>query len=65
MRTIDYQQRIKECRRQSETAPNVQARVIWKRMEEFWRQRSISPKPTKTFEALSFISQAPPPTPHA
>ncbi|MPZ40415.1 MAG: hypothetical protein GEU95_20660 [Rhizobiales bacterium] len=60
MRTIDYQQRIVECRRQSETAPNVQARIIWKQMEEFWRQRALMPRPTKTFKALSFISEARP-----
>ena len=40
MRTINYQERIQECSRQSKTAPSIDARVQWKRMEEFWRERA-------------------------
>jgi hypothetical protein len=60
MRTIDYQQRILECSKNSETAPNLQARIVWKRMEEFWRRRVTAPKPTHTFKELSFIGYTPP-----
>jgi hypothetical protein len=37
---FDYQARIQECARQSKTAPNSDARVQWKRMEAFWRERA-------------------------
>jgi hypothetical protein len=40
MRASDYQQRMLECARQAETAPNLQARVLWKWMEQFWRERA-------------------------
>jgi hypothetical protein len=61
VRTINYQQRILECARNSETAPNLEARIVWKRMEEFWRQRVTAPKtPVHTFKELSFIEHAPP-----
>lgn len=60
MRSIDYQQRIVECSQKAATVPNAQARLVWKRMEEFWRKRAVAPKPTRTFKELSFISEAPP-----
>jgi hypothetical protein len=59
MRQVDYQQRALECARQAESAPNLQARIIWKRMEQFWRRRVIDPKPDQRREPLSFISLAP------
>jgi len=59
MRTIDYQERIVECRRQSETAPNAQARIIWKRMEEFWRQRSSVTRPSQQPDATRVLSKVP------
>jgi hypothetical protein len=59
MRQLDYQQRVVECARQAETAPNLQARIIWKRMEAFWRKRAMNPKRDERTEPVSFISSAP------
>jgi len=59
MRTVDLTQRILECAKQAETAPNPQARVIWKQMENFWRERLNIPKPTMTFAHLSRTAPAP------
>jgi hypothetical protein len=60
MRTIDFPERIFECSRQAETAPNLQARLVWKLMEQFWRMRAARPsQPTKTFEALRFVPNSP------
>lgn len=39
--TFDYQERIRECAQWAETAANDRARVAWKEMERFWRQRAI------------------------
>jgi hypothetical protein len=38
--TFDYQERISECAQWAETAANDQAKVLWKEMEQFWRQRA-------------------------
>ena len=40
--TFDYQERISECAHWSETAANDQAKMLWKEMEQFWRQRAIA-----------------------
>jgi hypothetical protein len=39
--TFDYQERINECAQWAEQAANDQAKVLWKEMERFWRQRAI------------------------
>ena len=39
--TFDYQERISACAQWAETAANDQAKVLWKEMEQFWRQRAI------------------------
>jgi hypothetical protein len=39
--TFDYQERISECAQWAEKAANDQAKVLWKEMEQFWRQRAI------------------------
>jgi hypothetical protein len=39
--TFDYQERIRECSQWAETAANDQARLLWKEMERFWRERAI------------------------
>jgi hypothetical protein len=59
MRQVDYQQRVLECAKQAESAPNLQARIIWKRMEAFWRKLAVSPKRDEHTEPVSFISSAP------
>ena len=59
MRQLDYQQRVLECAKQAETAPNLQARIIWKRMEAFWRKLAMDPKRDRRTEPVSFISSAP------
>ena len=59
MRQLDYQQRVLECAKQAETAPNLQARIIWKRMEQFWRKLAMSPKQDQRTEPVSFVSSAP------
>ena len=59
MGQVDYQQRVLECARQAETAPNMQARIIWKRMEQFWRNLAMYPKAEKPRQPVSFISSAP------
>ena len=41
MGTFDYQERISACAQWAERAANDQARVLWKEMERFWRQRAI------------------------
>ncbi|HZO46018.1 MAG TPA: hypothetical protein VFB68_09010 [Xanthobacteraceae bacterium] len=38
---FDYRERISECAQWAETAANDQAKVLWKEMEQFWRQREI------------------------
>lgn len=38
--TFDYQERISACARWAETAANDQAKLLWKEMEQFWRQRA-------------------------
>jgi hypothetical protein len=59
MSRFDYQQRVLECARQAETAPNLQARIVWKRMEAFWRKRAVDPKLDQHKKPVSFISSAP------
>lgn len=59
MHQVDYQQRVLECAKQAETAPNLQARIIWKRMEAFWRKLAAYPKADQPREPVSFISSAP------
>jgi hypothetical protein len=39
--TFDYQERISECAQWAEKAANDQAKVLWKEMERFWRQRAV------------------------
>jgi hypothetical protein len=39
--TFDYRERISECKEWAEKAANDQAKVLWKEMERFWRQRAI------------------------
>ena len=39
--TFDYQERMTECAQWAERAANEQARVLWKEMERFWRERAI------------------------
>jgi hypothetical protein len=39
--TFDYRERISECQAWAEKAANDQAKVLWKEMERFWRQRAI------------------------
>jgi hypothetical protein len=39
--TFDYRERISECEEWAEKAANDQAKVLWKEMERFWRQREI------------------------
>ncbi|MBX9775227.1 MAG: hypothetical protein K2Y71_12535 [Xanthobacteraceae bacterium] len=58
MRQVDYQQRVLACARQAETAPNLQARIIWKRMEAFWRKLAMA-QADQPREPVSFISSAP------
>jgi hypothetical protein len=60
MRIIDYQQRIAECSRQAETAPNPQARIQWKRMEQFWRVKSAAHKPKERLGRLHVIEPSTP-----
>jgi hypothetical protein len=55
--TIDLHQRIAECARQAESAPNALARIQWKRMEQFWRMKCPAPKPA---ESLTFVEPSPP-----
>ena len=59
MGQLDYQQRVLECAKQAETAPNLQARIIWKRMEQFWRKLAMNPKQDQRTEPVSFVSSAP------
>jgi hypothetical protein len=40
--TFDYRERISECEAWAEKAANDQAKVLWKEMERFWRQREIA-----------------------
>lgn len=40
--TFDYRERISECQQWSEKAANDQAKVLWKEMERFWREREIT-----------------------
>jgi hypothetical protein len=39
--TFDYRERIGECAQWAEKAANDQAKVLWKEMERFWRDRAI------------------------
>ena len=39
--TFDYRERISECQAWADKAANDQAKVLWKEMERFWRQREI------------------------
>ena len=39
--TFDYRERISECEAWAEKAANDQAKLLWKEMERFWRQREI------------------------
>ena len=39
--TFDYAERISECKAWAEKAANDRAKVLWKEMERFWRQRAI------------------------
>jgi len=45
--TFDYHERISECAQWAEKAVNDQAKLVWKEMERFWRQRATGscPKP--------------------
>jgi hypothetical protein len=40
--TFDYHERINECAQWAEKAANDQAKVLWKEMERFWRERAIA-----------------------
>lgn len=42
MGTFDYQKRMRDCAQWAETAANDQAKLLWKQMERFWRERAIS-----------------------
>jgi hypothetical protein len=59
MGQVDYQQRVRECAKQAESAPNLQARIIWKRMEAFWRNMALRPRVEQPKRPVSFISSAP------
>jgi len=50
--TFDYQERISECAQWAERAANDQAKLVWKEMERFWRQRAhgSTPKPKATLD---------------
>ena len=39
--TFDYRGRISDCQQWAEKAANDQAKVLWKEMERFWREREI------------------------
>lgn len=39
--TFDYRERVSECAQWAEKAANDHAKVLWKEMERFWRQRAI------------------------
>jgi len=57
---FDFQKHILECSKKAESAPNEEARRIWKRMEEFWRQKSLGPSgPKRTFAELQSIGSPP------
>ncbi len=43
--TFDYQERIIECAQWAERAANDQAKLLWKEMERFWRQRATGSFP--------------------
>ena len=43
MQTLNLMARIYECEKQVRIAPNPEARILWKRMEEFWRRASLDP----------------------
>ena len=40
--TFDYRGRISDCQQWAEKAANDQAKVLWKEMERFWREREIT-----------------------
>lgn len=54
--TFDYQERIRECAQWAEKAANDQAKVLWKEMERFWRQRASrsrsKPDPSSDFHPI-------------
>lgn len=52
MRKVSIMERIFECERQARTAPNPRARVAWKQLENFWRDRIEMPEPTRSFDQL-------------
>ena len=52
MRKVAIIERIFECERQAQTAPNPTARIAWKQMEQFWRDRIEMDEPTRSFEQL-------------
>jgi hypothetical protein len=39
--TFDYRERISECAEWADKAANDQAKLLWKEMERFWRERAI------------------------
>jgi hypothetical protein len=59
MRNIDYEERAAECSRQAEYAPNENARGLWKRMAEFWRERAGRPAANRTFQDLKNVGSPP------
>ena len=40
--TFDYRERISACQAWADKAANDQAKLLWKEMERFWRQREIA-----------------------
>jgi len=55
MRPLNLMERVHECEKRADTAPNPQARIVWKQMEQFWRKRIERPEPTMTFDDLQHI----------
>jgi hypothetical protein len=53
--TFDYQERIGECAQCAEKAANDQAKLLWKDIERFWRQRAAGggPKPAPELPSRS------------
>ena len=58
--TFDYQERISECAQWAERAANDQAKLLWKEMERFWRQRAVGggPKPNCAGFAFAVVTAA-------
>ena len=40
--TFDYRERISACESWAEKAANDQAKLLWKEMGRFWRQREMT-----------------------